>query len=138
MRFIFKLLIGLIIFNAFLFLFSTNFGMVDSGGEDIVGSGASGFDINSSGFAYGVITTGGGIFIVGIIATILTKNPVWTGAGALMGLIFSLWTGTTTTIGSLLAGYDEALYLWTIISVVTGVIATIAVVEIFTGRSVDD
>lgn len=145
MRFIFKLLLGIIIFNAFLFIFTAEFG--GSGGQDITDTGDGsdatkpgnlGYDITSSSFAVAVITAGGGIFVFGALASIFTRNHAWTGAGAICGVIFSLYIIGMSSVSSLFQSYEFALHIWTIFSFCFGVITMIAVVEIFTGRSVDD
>ena len=140
MRFIFKLLIGMIIFNAFLFIFTAEFG--DSGGQDIdaLENTDADYDIDSANFAVSVVTVGGGIFLVGTLASFFTKNPAWTGAGVLCSIIYTLYAVGTNPIANLFERNDMvfAVHIWNIFTFVFGVIAVIAVVEVFTGRSVDD
>ena len=131
----------MIIFNAFLFIFTTEFG--GSGGQDITCTGTGepsslGYDIDSSSFAVSVVTAGGGIFIVGGLIGFFTKNHAWTGAGVLCGIIFSLYIIAMHPIASMFQSYSFGIHIWTIFTFLFGVIAVIAVMEIFTGRSVDD
>jgi len=141
LRFIFKLLIGMIIFNAFLFIFSAEFG--GDQGQDILEKGENkpgslGYDVDAPGFAYSVITAGGAIFLGASVASWLTKNPAWTGAGVLGAIIFSVYTIGMASMGSMFQSYPFALHIWTIFNFCFGIIATIAIAEVFTGRSVDD
>jgi len=141
LRFIFKLLIGMIVLIAFLFLFTSEFG--GRGGQDISETGVNkpgslGYDISGPGFAVSIITAGGGIFIAGGIASFFTKNHAWTGAGVLCGIIFSLYMIAVSPIASMFQSYSFGIHIWTIFTFLFGVIAVIAVVEVFTGRSVDD
>ena len=137
MRFIFKLFLGMIIFNAFLFIFTAEFG--GEGGQDISSADDSlGYDINSASFAVTFLETSGGIFLAGLLADFITKNHVWTGAGALCGLIFGLYSVSINPIANMFESYPFIDHIWAILTFSFGVIALIAVVEIFTGRSVDD
>ena len=141
MRFIFKLLIGMIIFNAFLFIFVAEFG--GTGGQDITSTGKGtpgglGYNINSNAFAASIIIDSVGIFSVATGLAIFTKNVVWFGAGAIMAVVFALYNVGTAPIAALIQPYPFAYNIWNIITIVFGIIAMIAVVEIFTGRSVAD
>jgi len=134
------MLIGMIIFNAFLFVFTSEFG--GSGGQDIgtlEGTSAD-FDLTGIGFALSVVTVGAGVFVAGVIGSVITKNPAWTGAGVLCSIIFTLYAAGTNPVANLFHGPDMvfALHIWNLFTFVFGVIAVIAVVEVFTGRSVDD
>ena len=128
----------MIIFNAFLFIFTSEFG--GSGGQDI-GDSDVGYNVDSGpSFAVGVVTVGGGIFIVGTLASFLTKNPAWTGAGVLCSIIFTLYTVSFNPIANMFqsANMVFAIHIWNIFLFLFGVIAVISVVEVFTGRSVDN
>jgi len=135
----------MIIFNAFLFIFTTEFG--GSGGQDITDTGDGtditkpanlGYDITSPSFAVGVVAAGGGIFLAGALASFITKNHAWTGAGVLCSIIFSLYMIAMSPIASMFQSYSFGIHIWTIFTFLFGVIAVIAVMEVFTGRSVDD
>lgn len=139
MRFIVKIFLFIIIFQAFLFLFSTQFGMTGYTGEDISAGNISGYQWTSKGFAYGLIVAGGGLLtLVGIVAAIATKNVVWFGAGLLSSIMFGIWMTASQQMGGLLVEYEAAYYIWTIINIITWLLMTLTIVELFTGRSVDD
>lgn len=135
MRFIFKVLIGMIVFSAFLHILTNEFG--GNAGKDI-NETDPGYDINSSDFAWNLVFTGGGIAVVAGLASIFTKNVAWFGAGAIMAIIFALYGVALAPVENLFIPYPFARNIWNIFIIVFGIIATIAVVEIFTGRSVDD
>lgn len=139
MRFIFKVVIGMIIFNALLFLFASTFATTGNQGKDIDATDSElGYKIDSDQFVYSLLLSGGGVFIIGGIAALITRNSIWVGVGALMAIIFGLWSAGSGNIGELFNEYPLANTLWNILNIIFGVIATIAVVEIFTGRSSDD
>ena len=141
----------MILFSAFLFLFTnpTYFRIGVPQGSDIEGQDFGNytkdgeqrpipFRITSSSFAWDFILGGGGIVVLAGLAAIFTKNVVWFGAGAIMAVIFGLWNAVSSNIGTLFIEYPLANALWTIFTIGFGFIATIAVVEMFTGRSSDD
>jgi len=132
----------MIVFSAFLFIFSTewsgNFGQDIKGTDDILG-----WDISSKSFAYDIILSGGGIFLGGVavggILGFVTKNHAWTGAGVLCGIIFSLFTVAMNPIENMFQSYSAfGINIWNVFTFCFTVIAIIAVMEVFTGRSVDD
>ena len=147
MRFIFKILIGMIIFNAFLFVFSTQFKTTPLG-EDITGENVTStadYDVDSSGFAWTAIV--GKSLAVSLILltftgllTIATKNVVWFGAGALMSFIYTLYSIGTSSISDMFntAGWDFAVHIWDIFTFIFMILCVLVIVEMFTGRSMDD
>ena len=133
----------MILFNAFLFFFSSPdyFGLSDVDGKNINESTLSTYNVDSQTFASSLINgvlTGGFIGLAAIGAAIATKSYVLLGAGLLMSLIGGLWAGAFTYVGAIFEPFPLANYLYNILFIVTGIIAFIAIAEIFTGRTGDD
>ena len=131
----------MIVFSAFLFIFSTEFG--GNFGQDIEGTEDTlGWDIGSESFAYDIILAGGGIFLGGVVVGgflgFVTHNHAWTGAGVLCGIIFSLFTVAMTPIANMFQSYPFGIHIWTVFTFCFTIIAIIAAMEVFTGRSMDD
>jgi len=136
----------MIVFSAFLFIFTAEWTVPL--GQDIEGEGTGqpgslGYDVGSGeGFATGVILAGGGILfgsaVTGGIMSFVTRNHAWTGAGILCGIIFGLYTVGMSTVANMFQSYSFGIHIWTIFNFCFSVIAIIAVMEVFTGRSVDD
>ena len=125
----------MIIFNAFLFIFSTQFGFTE--GKQI---SSLGYNISNPTFAWTLVSTGAGLIIITGVLAFLTKNIAWFGAGAIMSLMSVLWNFGNMPIYNLLnqPGYDLAIHIWTIFQFIFYFLCALAIVEIFTGRSVDD
>jgi len=132
----------MIVFSAFLFIFSNEW--TGDFGQDITEEGENkpgslGYDILSSDFVVSIITTGGGIFFVGTVIGFATRNHAWTGAGVLCSIIFSLYLVGMNPIANMFQSYsDFGIHIWNVFTFCFGVICVIAVMEVFTGRSVDD
>ena len=146
MRLIFKILIGMILFNAFLFLFSSpnffNLTETDYGGEiDREDSGVTSYQFVGGDFFSifkNIFFTAGTILLIGVIAAIVGRSYIIFGAAIVAAIIGGLWAGAFTYVGAIFEPFSYADYLYNILFIITGVIAFIAIAEIFTGRTGDD
>ena len=133
----------MIIFNAFLFIFSTQFKTTPLG--ENISSTDVGYDISGTGFAWTVIV-GNSLVVTAIALTITgalawaTKNVVWFGAGALMSIIYTLYSIGTIPISAMFrtAGWDFAVHIWDVFTIIFTILCVLVIIELFTGRSVDD
>lgn len=139
MRFIFKVLLGFILFNAMLVLFSGIFNQTNMG-TDVSTIYDSYGNINQ-GTIVSMIATGGSIFgaivVGGIAASLFINNfptGLFIGAGALISLFFGLWAGLTNPLSSLASEYTYVDQIYNIFIIVFGIIVALSIIEIFTGR----
>jgi len=147
MRFLYKVLIGLIIFNGVLILFSDFFPYSGEGEQayDVLKEGEEGFESEyklDEGLFGGVLTDAVGVagtvlasaVIIGILSHQVT---LFVGVGAFIAVVSGLWV-TTNGVLTKLANYPIVNGLVTIITIVIGILAVLTVVEIFTAqRGVD-
>lgn len=140
MRFIYVVLISLIVFNGLVValapLFPGNtYSDVGVDVEDELDS-YSGFSSDMLGTlignAWGV---GIGIFVFSVVIGALTGHlGLFMGIGAFVSVVCSLWYSTMGIIGVLTDGFDYVNSIVTIITIVIGVIFVFSVVEMLTGQ----
>ena len=143
MRFIYKMLLGLILFNACLFLFSnfftdtTPYGMnvADelsekysmTGGEDFFSTAVGqtvlvGIGVFAGAFALGIVSRQVGLFL---------------GIGLFASIISGLWAYTQGTITKLIPGTSEYIIIHGLIDVITiaiGIIVVFTIAEFFVAQ----
>lgn len=147
MRFIYKLLIGLLIFNSMLLLFAPFFPAPATTPSESAVNITSDSDftsyqnIGSANMIGNMILTGGGVFAGAIVLGLLTRQlGLFIGAGSFIALISGLWVGASGVIVPILQMANNwiILAMYSLINIIIGIIAVIAVVEMFTGQQGGD
>ena len=149
MRFIFQLLIGMIFFNMMLFAFSPYFptqkkgptySAVNATGSDTfidyqnldVQKILIGFLANSTMLAVG------GAFIFGLIVLKLLLGNIPTlqiiGGAFIISLFVGLYNGLSSPFVSIVKEYPVLDQFYAIFSIALGMVVTISIIEIFTGK----
>jgi len=131
----------MILFNAFLFIFSSpSFNIVDvQQGVNLTDTDiASGYKLDSTTFLTDFISSFVVILSLGGLASLYTKNSVYVGVSIVIGLLAGLWAAMSSSIGTMFQSYPLADNLYTVFVICLGVIAVIAISDIFSGRSTDD
>lgn len=141
MRFIYKILIGLIIFNGVLILFAGFFPDATESGyatnvtdEDAI----SGYGNINQGLFGSMWTTavgvGGAIFLASIVLSILTHQyALFMSVGGFIAILSALWSITSGIITKI-TDYQIVSGLVTIIIIVIGIIAVLSVVEMLNAQ----
>lgn len=147
MRFLYKILIGLIIFNGVLVLFGSEFfphTTYDEKAVDVVNTTeVSGFRTLDQYLFEDAWSTAGtvglAIFGVSLVIGYLTRNlALFIGIGAFISILCSVWMVTIGTIDEFVGSYPVVKGLILIITIVIGILAVLTVVEILTEqRGVD-
>lgn len=137
MRFLYKILLGVILFNACLILFAPIFPLSIEGDkavdvtEELEGYG----EFSNPADLFGIVDIGAGltVFGVAIIIGYVTKNlPMFIGIGAFMSIFTSLWLVAGDVMVEI-TRYDYVGELFTIVTLCLGIIAVITMGEILTG-----
>jgi len=150
MRFIYTLLLGLIIFQAMIIIVSpffpsttyesqtTNISELEKYGnlssseeflEDTFRFSLT--DPSQSGQAFG---TAAAIFLVSLSAGVLSRNlPIFLGIGGLVSLLTGLWRLTSSFLFSI-TNYPYVRELFTLITIATGIVLVITIIETLTGQ----
>lgn len=142
MRFIFQLLLGMIIFNAMLIIFSPYFGNSSyMTGVDITGSSTytSYADINPlSMLSSFFVTFLASFFITLLAARFLTSGnlPIsqLLGASLVVSVFIGLWGGLLSPFGNFVSNHSSLAAFYTLFTIVLGIVVMISIVEIFTGK----
>jgi hypothetical protein len=145
MKFIWMLLIGMLLFNGFILAFSVFFAMSPySTGlynvENVTGNEALNAYKTPGILSFNTIGIGFvGILGVGAIVTLLTRNLQYIAAGALVALISSLWTVSASVFSDMantytVNGISVVGSIYTIISIAIGIMVAILILGIFTGQ----
>ena len=142
MRFIFKLALGMIIFNAMLIMLGSYFPTHSTYSTKDVTSDAtvSTWGNLDEGTITGFIISGAEIFIAIILAGGILKLAGFTlpigmfiGAGIVITLFLTLWLGYTSPIVGI--SKDMGIYNWyNLFMILFGIIIMMSVAEIFTGK----
>ena len=147
MRFVYKILIGLLIFNSMLLLFAPFFPVetttISESATNITSDSefTSYQNIGSAGMIGNMILTGGGVFAGAIVLGLLTQQlGLFIGAGSFIALISGLWVGASGVIVPILQIADNwiVMAMYSLITVIIGIVAVIAVVEMFTAQQGGD
>ena len=147
MRFIYKLLIGLLIFNSMLLLFAPFFPVgtttLSESATNITSDSefTSYQNIGSANMIGNMIITGGGVFAGAIVLGLLTQQlGLFIGAGSFIALIAALWRGASGVIVPILqiANNWIVMAMYSLITIIIGIVAVIAVVEMFTAQQGGD
>lgn len=143
MRFIYKILIGLILFNAMLLInaiyFPASSQTVEEGNVvDVTGS--TSFTQYRGFTGYGVlvdaISTGAAVFSLTIVLGLVSRNlPLFIGVGSFMAILSGLWIGTTGIFTKMFVDYNTVGQLYVVVTIIIGVVGTFSVIEIFTGQA---
>lgn len=143
MRLIYRLLIGLILFNAVLFIFAQEFFPATSEGQDAIDptniTTYSDYEQLEEGAFAAAFTNAIFVssFILGgsVLAGLWTKNlALWIGIGAFMSVLIALWNVAWGTVVRLTGEYEVVSYFITVMSIIIGILAVLTVVEILTGQ----
>lgn len=140
MRFIYLLLLGLVIFQGMLVTLSPFFPgateheySMDVQSELQEYGNLSSSQMFSSMWAT-ALTAGGAIFGVSLLIGVFSRNlPLFAGIGAFIGLLTGLWVSTASILTPI-TSYPYVSGLFAIITIATGIIATFSVVEMLTGQ----
>ena len=143
MRFVYKILIGLILFNGMLMIFSSYFPASTATTEygnvaDVTGEET--FTQYRGFTGYGVLmdalATGAAVFTLTIVLGLASRNlPLFIGVGAFMAILSGLWVATTSIFTKMFESTPTVGSLYILITIVIGVVATFSVIEIFTGQA---
>jgi len=140
MRFIYKMLLGLILFNAMLVIFAYFFPMSPATGHDISGDTTySNYGNIGSGLFNNMYTnavaTGGIVFGGSILVGIFTGSlNLWIGIGAIVSVFVALWNMSWGTIQNLTSSYPVVNDLIVVMSIVIGILAVISIAEVLTAQ----
>lgn len=145
MKFIWMLLIGMVMFNGFLLAFNAFFpqspystGLYNI--ENITANetlspykhpGILTFDVIGIGFT-GVTAVLG--IAIGLVLTALTRNLQYIAAGAMVAIISSLWTASASIFTDMMHSFPILGAIYTLISIAIGITVAILVLGIFTGQ----
>lgn len=144
MRFIYTILLGLIIFQAMIIIVSPFFPSTtyESQTANITSELEEYGNISSSSFlermfqkeggqAFG---TAGAIFGASLVIGIFTRNlPLFLGIGGLVSLLTGLWRLTSSFLFSI-TNYPYVKELFTLITIATGIVLVITIIETLTGQ----
>ena len=143
MRFIYTLLLGLIIFQAMIIIVSPFFPSTTYESQTANMSELEEYgDLSSSKFLEvmfqeGVgqaFETAGAVFGIALIGGILTRNlPLFLGIGGLVSLLTGLWRLTSSFLFSI-TNYPYVRELFTLITIATGIVLVITIIETLTGQ----
>ena len=145
MRFIYKILFGLIIFNALIILFSGFFvGTLETDkAVDVAGNSTLSQykDVDQGLFSNmwtNALLVGSAVFSLSILLGVLAKQvALFAGIGAFVALVTSVYSSVNSVIGGL-GDYPIVSGLITIVTIVIGLIAVFSVIEMLNAqRGVD-
>lgn len=138
MRFIYIILLGMLIFNGMIIIFSPYFpaeSLVSSGATDPSSSDSPTsqyMNITNKDTIVSIITAGGGIFVGAVVLAVVTKNIVWIGAGAFVAFIVGLWAGISNPITGILSYFSHSgVSLYSLFLICLGIVITASVIEMF-------
>ena len=146
MRFIYTILLGMIIFNGVLIGFSSFFPTTTSSSIDSVNvtdSSISGYgdiqDISSSltSILSQAFTIGGIIFAAAAITSFITHNNIYLGIGAFIAVIVAIYGTFAKPIHTILNTYSPTvgIYLFDLFMIIFGIIILLSVVEMLSGQT---
>lgn len=140
MRFIYKVLIGFIIFSAMLFMFYPIFNQPNLGTDINSQEGITKYrNINEGFFVNMILTTIAGVLVTlaaTFAASYLIPNfpsGMFIAAGLLVSIFGSLWASFTNPFSALTSD-PYVNQLFNIFMIIFGIIIVFSVVEIFTGK----
>lgn len=141
MKFLYKIILGLLLFNSILLLFS-GFFTTDTSQYDAINvseeSNYTGYKITGGFFSFdgAGVTLGIGAFTIpflfGLLSGWLLKSPVPIGAGLFSGLIAGFYVGTATILYNLTTNVIINSMIG-LIGIGIGILAFIAIIEMFSG-----
>lgn len=141
MRFIYKILIGLIIFNGVLIAFSPFFPAsteskhaIDVTGDDDI-TQYGGLDQGLFGDVWGTaLSVGGVVFGASLLLGVLAKQvALFVGIGAFIAIITGLWSITNGVVVRLV-NYPIVNTLVTLIIIIIGIVGVLSVVEMLNAQ----
>lgn len=144
MKTIWLILLTMVLFNGFLLAFSTFFNTPMSSGLYDVNNvtsnsafnsyktpGTLSFSVVEIAFTSGVFLTSA---IIGLLMTLLTKNLQYVAAGAMVGIISSMWIATSSIFTDIMNNNVILLAIYSLISIAIGIITAVLILGIFTGQ----
>lgn len=144
MRFIFQLLIGMILFNAMLIVFAPYFPTQASGStyNPVDVDSSSNFDLyrnlNITSLLTTFFTAFVGTFFISILVGFVSGGTLplaqLLGASLVISIFVGLWSGLSSPLVGIASEYPSIAPFYTIFTIVLGVVVMISVVEIFTGK----
>jgi hypothetical protein len=137
LRFIYKILIGMMLFSAFMFFFTNTMELGVPQGTDIETSDP-GYRITTESLVTDFLSGFLSILSLGALATIATRNPIFIGVSMFVGLIIGLWNAGFNNITTMFSEYEYMTFFFTVFNIMMGILAVIAITDIFSGRATDD
>ena len=153
MRFVYKITIGIILFQAFLILLTPFFSgsYAADNADNITGdSSYTQYEVNDASDLLGILWSSGGIwggavgtFVagLGLITALVTKNYILIGVGLFLGFLSGFFVMTTSFLTSLNQSMGNSAEVNTVISIVSiclGLICLFSVVDMFApGRAAE-
>ena len=141
MRFIFQLLLGMIFFNAMLIFFGSYFPShsIATGVDVVNNTNFSNYQsLNIEGLLYGFFRTFVFTFFVSIFVGYVSGGTLplaqLLGASLVISVFVGLWNGLTSPLVGIANSFPTIMPLYTVFTIVLGIVAMISVVEIFTGK----
>jgi hypothetical protein len=144
MKTIWLILLTMVLFNGFLLAFSMFFNTPMSSGlyniNNVTGDntfssyktpGTLSFSVVEIAFTSGVFLTSA---IIGLLMTLLTKNLQYVAAGAMVGIISSMWIATSSIFTDIMNNNVILLAIYSLISIAIGIIVAVLVLGMFTGQ----
>jgi hypothetical protein len=142
MRFLYKMLIGLILFNSMLMTFSYFFPMsnIESKAHNITGDPTyTSYGNMETGIFKNMymsaLASGGVIFLGSILIGAFTGSfNLWVGIGAVVSIFVGLWNMSWGVIKGLTDSYPVVKDLVFIMSIIIGILAVMSIAEILTAQ----
>jgi len=147
MKFLYKVILGLLLFNSILLLFS-GFFPTDTSQYNAINitedADYNEYKITGDIFkldSYGIYLGVGSVIsftLIGVIAAYAFRSPVPVGAGLFSSLVSSLWISTSSVLSSLnLTSNPIISGMISLIGICIGVLCFIAIIEMFSGTGGD-
>lgn len=141
MRFIFKVLLGFVIFNAMLIILASYFPELTSSvnAKDVTNDLSAYSNIGQ--LIGNILTVSGGTFLAAIaigagLSRTVNNFPTgsYIGASFIISIILGLWSAVTTPLISLTKSYTILDQWYNLFTICFGIVAIISISEIFTGK----
>jgi len=136
LRFIYILLLGMLIFNGMLIIFSPFFPaetlVFNPSAVDPGVSHGTYANLGNQNLIGDMILTSGGIFAAAMILAVVTQSVIWVGAGSFIAFIAGLWVGISQPITGIIGYFSVAgVSLYSLFMICVGIIVTASVIEMF-------
>jgi len=142
MKTLWMILIGMVLFNGFIFTFNSFFPyspMSTEQGKLDLSNATNDFSSFKSPSGYGIATLMGdgaalGFLGIGMILTIVTKDLKYLAACGVIGLITEIWNQTARVFSSLMNQFQIIGGIYTLISIAIGICVALLILGIFTDQ----